>query len=253
MIPKIIHYVWLGGNKKSPSVKRCIDSWKKVMPDYEIKEWNENNFDLDTVNWTKESILKKKWSLASDYIRHYAIYTEGGIYMDTDVMVYKRFDEFLVKSFFTSIELHPKSFAEKGVMQLDGNGLPFDENKCVAGMGLLAACFGAEKGNVFIKECLDYFGNRHYINQDGSLYEDEINPGIMAKLLLKYNFRYKDEKQFLAENMIVLTSNVFAGDPQTRTKHSYAMHFMDNSWKKKNLWWQLKDFIKMGLPSIFRK
>lgn len=253
MIPKIIHYVWLGGNKKSPSVKRCIDSWKKVMPDYEIKEWNENNFDLDTVNWTKESILKKKWSLASDYIRHYAIYTEGGIYMDTDVMVYKRFDEFLVKSFFTSIELHPKSFAEKGVMQLDGNGLPFDENKCVAGMGLLAACFGAEKGNVFIKECLDYFGNRHYINQDGSLYEDEINPGIMAKLLLKYNFRYKDEKQFLAENMLVLPSNVFAGDPQTRTKHSYAMHFMDNSWKKKNLWWQLKDFIKMGLPSIFRK
>lgn len=253
MIPKIIHYVWLGGNKKSPSVKRCIDSWKKVMPDYEIKEWNENNFDLDTVNWTKESILKKKWSLASDYIRHYAIYTEGGIYMDTDVMVYKRFDEFLVKSFFTSIELHPKSFAEKGVMQLDGNGLPFDENKCVAGMGLLAACFGAEKGNVFIKECLDYFGNRHYINQDGSLYEDEINPGIMAKLLLKYNFRYKDEKQFLAENMLVLPSNVFAGDPQTRTKHSYAMHFMDNSWKKNNLWWQLKDFIKMGLPSIFRK
>ena len=253
MIPKIIHYVWLGGNKKSPSVKRCIDSWKKVMPDYEIKEWNENNFDLDTVNWTKESILKKKWSLASDYIRHYAIYTEGGIYMDTDVMVYKRFDEFLVKSFFTSIELHPKSFAEKGVMQLDGNGLPFDENKCVAGMGLLAACFGAEKGNVFIKECLDYFGNRHYINQDGSLYEDEINPGIMAKLLLKYNFRYKDEKQFLAENMLVLPSNVFAGDPQTRTKHSYAMHFMDNSWKKKNFWWQLKDFIKMGLPSIFRK
>lgn len=253
MIPKIIHYVWLGGNKKSPSVKRCIDSWKKVMPDYEIKEWNENNFDLDTVNWTKESILKKKWSLASDYIRHYAIYTEGGIYMDTDVMVYKRFDEFLVKSFFTSIELHPKSFAEKGVMQLDGNGLPFDENKCVAGMRLLAACFGAEKGNVFIKECLDYFGNRHYINQDGSLYEDEINPGIMAKLLLKYNFRYKDEKQFLAENMLVLPSNVFAGDPQTRTKHSYAMHFMDNSWKKKNLWWQLKDFIKMGLPSIFRK
>lgn len=120
-------------------------------------------------------------------------------------------------------------------------------------MGLLAACFGAKKGNVFIKECLDYFRNRHYVNKDGSLYEEEINPGIMAKLLLKYNFRYKDEKQFLAENILVLPSNVFAGDPQIRTKYSYAMHFMDNSWKKKNLWWQLKDLIKTGLHWIFRK
>lgn len=80
---------------KTPSVKRCIESWKKAMPDYQIKEWNESNFDLDSVVWTKEAIRKKKWSLASDYIRHYAIYTEGGIYMDTDVMVYKSFDEFL--------------------------------------------------------------------------------------------------------------------------------------------------------------
>lgn len=70
---------------KTPSVKRCIASWKKAMPDYQIKEWNESNFDLDSVVWTKEAIQKKKWSLALDYIRHYAIYTEGGIYMDTDV------------------------------------------------------------------------------------------------------------------------------------------------------------------------
>lgn len=88
------------GGKKTPSVRRCIDSWRKVMPDYEIKEWNERNFNLNSVVWTKEAILKKKWSLASDYIRHYAIFTEGGIYMDTDVMVYKKFDEFLDKSFF---------------------------------------------------------------------------------------------------------------------------------------------------------
>lgn len=110
MIPKIIHYVWLGGGAKTPSVKRCIASWKKAMPDYQIKEWNESNFDLDSVVWTKEAIQKKKWSLASDYIRHYAIYTEGGIYMDTDVMVYKSFDEFLNFSFFTSVENHPTSF-----------------------------------------------------------------------------------------------------------------------------------------------
>ena len=91
------------------------------MPDYEIKEWNERNFDLNSVAWTKEAIHKKKWSLALDYIRHYTIYTKRGIYMDADVMVYKRFDELLVKSFFTSIESHPKSFVDKGVAQIDSN------------------------------------------------------------------------------------------------------------------------------------
>ena len=80
------------------------------MPDYQIKEWNESNFDLDSVVWTKEAIQKKKWSLASDYIRYYAIYTEGGIYMDTDVMVYKSLDEFLNFSFFTSIYTDEYSF-----------------------------------------------------------------------------------------------------------------------------------------------
>ena len=253
MIPKIIHYVWLGGGAKTPSVKRCIASWKKAMPDYQIKEWNESNFDLDSVVWTKEAIQKKKWSLASDYIRHYAIYTEGGIYMDTDVMVYKSFDEFLNFSFFTSVENHPTSFEVDGMKMVDENGYPKDLTQGISGMGLLAALYGAEKGNPFIKECLDYFGCRHFINPDGSLHEDEINPGIMAKLLVKHGFRYVDKKQALNGNMMIYPSNVFAGDSLTRDKDSYAMHFMDNSWKEKNFKWWLKDYVKAMIPWLFRK
>lgn len=253
MIPKIIHYVWLGGGGKTPSVKRCINSWRKMMPDYEIKEWNENNFDVNSVTWVREAIQKKKWSLASDYIRHYAIYTEGGIYMDTDVMVYKPFDEFLDNAFFTSVEHHPTAFNASGRQQVDANGRPADPTKSVPGMGLLAALYGAEKGNAFIKECMDYFGKRHFINPDGSLYEQEINPGIMARLLVKRGFRYADEEQRLPDNILVLPSSVFAGDPLNRKRDSYAMHFMDNSWKKKSLKWWLKDYVKSNLPWIFRK
>lgn len=75
-------------------------------------------------------------------------------------------------------------------------------------MGLLAALYGAEKGNAFIKECMDFFGNRHFINSDGSLYEQEINPGIMARLLVKHGFRYVDKQQQLAGGMLILPSSV---------------------------------------------
>ena len=91
---------------------------------------------------------------------------------------------------------------------------------------LLAACFGTVPGNPFIKECLDYFGSRHYIRPDGTLDEEVINPGVMALILIKYGFRFFDKTQFLDQNMAVFKSNVFAGDPMTRDADSYSMHFM---------------------------
>jgi len=221
------------------------------MPDYEVKEWNESNFDINSIPWVKEAISVGKWSLASDYIRHYAIYKYGGIYMDTDVMVYKSFDEFLKYDFFTSVEFHPQGFVPN--QDIDENGLPKPGKKCVANLGLLAACFGAVPGNPFIKECMDYFGTRHYIHPDGTLDEEVINPGVMALILTKYGFRFFDKTQYLDGNMAVFKSNVLAGDLMTRDANSYAMHFMDNSWKKKNLKWRLRSFLESYLPSILRK
>lgn len=103
-IPKIIHYVWLGGGEKSDKIKACIESWKKWLPDYQIKEWNESNFDLDFCEFTRKSYDLKKYAYTSDVIRLFALYTEGGIYMDTDVMVYKSLDEFLDDEGFTGFE-----------------------------------------------------------------------------------------------------------------------------------------------------
>ena len=97
----------VGRREIPPPVQDCIDSWKRILPDYTIKRWDETNFDIDSVPWVKEAIQMRKWSLASDYIRHFALYTEGGIYMDTDVKVFRPFDEFLSWDFFSSVEYHP--------------------------------------------------------------------------------------------------------------------------------------------------
>lgn len=221
------------------------------MPDYEIKEWNETNFDVNSIAWVKEAISVSKWALASDCIRLYVLYKYGGNYMDTDVMTYKPFDEFLKYDFFTSVEYHPSGFVPG--KDVDENGLPKPGVQRVANLGLLSATFAAAPGNPFIKDCLDHYLNNHFIRKDGSLDMDFIIPGVMAMNAVKYGFRFFDKTQFLDQNMAVFKSNVFAGDPMTRDADSYSMHFMDNSWKKKNWKWKLRTFLESHFPSILRK
>ena len=92
MIPKIIHYCWFGGKEKPEDVKRYIASWEKYCPDYEIKEWNESNFDIHENDYCREAYEAKKWAFVTDYVRLKALYEEGGFYMDTDVEVVKSLD-----------------------------------------------------------------------------------------------------------------------------------------------------------------
>lgn len=104
MIPKKIHYCWFGGKSKSEDVKKCIDSWKKFCPDYEIKEWNESNFDINVCEYTKSAYKERKWAFITDYVRLYAMVTEGGIYMDTDVEMVKGIDKFLDYTAFSGFQ-----------------------------------------------------------------------------------------------------------------------------------------------------
>lgn len=162
MIPKIIHYVWLGKGEKSEKTKKCIESWKKYLPDYEIKEWNEDNFDINYNDFTKQSYDKKFYAFTSDVIRLYALYTEGGIYMDTDVEVYQPLDEFLNEEAFTGFE--------------DANypGYP------------VTATLGAEKGNPVIKLMLDYYNCiefKTYDNWQDYIINQETNTCIMSNIL----------------------------------------------------------------------
>ena len=104
MIPKIIHYCWFGSNPLSETAQECIASWRKYCPDYEIKEWNENNFDLNCCNFVKEAYEAKKWAFVRDVARLKIIYEEGEIYLDTDVQVVKSFDDLLNNQCFLGEE-----------------------------------------------------------------------------------------------------------------------------------------------------
>ena len=108
MIPKIIHYCWFGGNELPEESKRYIESWKRYCPDYQIIKWSEENFDVNSVPYTKEAYEEKKWAFITDYVRLKVLYESGGIYMDTDVEVIKPLDDLLTEPGFSGFELPDK-------------------------------------------------------------------------------------------------------------------------------------------------
>ncbi|MDE5562399.1 MAG: glycosyl transferase [Clostridiales bacterium] len=139
MIPKIIHYCWFGGNKKPKLIKKCIKTWHKFCPDYEIIEWNENNFDVNICEYTRQAYEARKWAFVSDYCRFYALEKMGGIYVDTDVELLKNLD-----------------------MLLNENFMGFENAHSVA-TGLIMGC---DAGNRMCKTLLDDYNNDRFIIDD---------------------------------------------------------------------------------------
>ena len=104
MIPKIIHYCWFGRNPLPDSAKKCIESWRKFFPEYEIKEWNEDNFDVHLIPYVEEAYNAKKYAFVSDYARFWILYFYGGVYFDTDVEVIRPMDDILAKGGFMGVQ-----------------------------------------------------------------------------------------------------------------------------------------------------
>jgi mannosyltransferase OCH1-like enzyme len=115
MIPKKIHYVWLGGNPLPKRLQKCVDSWKKIMPDYDIIKWDESSIDINKNPLLAQCYQAKQFSKISEYFRAYVLYTEGGIYMDTDVALLRRLDEFLVNDAFC-LKLYGKPYIESYIL-----------------------------------------------------------------------------------------------------------------------------------------
>lgn len=136
MIPKIIHYCWFGGNPKPDLIKQCIDSWKKYCPDYQLIEWNESNFDINCNPYVKAAYEDKKWAFVSDYARLYIVYNQGGVYLDTDVLLHNGIDELLKNSCWMASD---------------------DVRYISTGLG-----FGAEKGNWLIKAIMEAYEGYEY-------------------------------------------------------------------------------------------
>ena len=130
MIPKVIHYCWFGRNPLPKLAKKCIASWKKFFPDYEIKEWNEDNFDVNIIPYTREAYAAKKYAFVSDYARFWILYHYGGVYFDTDVEVIKPMDDIIEKGSFMGLEISGRE--ETGIIAVNpGLGMASEKDHSV--------------------------------------------------------------------------------------------------------------------------
>ena len=230
MIPKIIHLCWLSGEPYPPKIAKCLKSWKVFLPDYEVMLWDTNRFDLKSSLWVKQAFENKKYAFAADYIRFYALYHFGGIYLDSDVEILKSFDDLLDLPYFVG--------AEKA-------GTPE------------AAIMGAEKGCDWIKQCLDYYDRRSFVKDDGSLDIRKL-PEIMNEQILKLKplrilsldeskqIRILDfSKEVLVFNDVYFSPKVFDSREVELTPYTYAIHHYQNSWfsPKAKAYYRFRTFL----------
>lgn len=222
MIPKIIHYIWLGNNPMPKALSDCVDSWKKYMSDYELMLWDDRAISRVNMTFVNEAIQAKKWAFASDVIRLWALYNYGGIYLDTDVKVLKSFDPLLDNKAFIGRE---------NCLQLIGKKTEYH---------LTSFCFGAEKGSVYIKRCLDYYKDRHFINS-----ADEVLPMELRFDVRNASFIHSEiactfgyNSSALAPTAQVCGDGVLTIYPSTMfvsplSEETYCQHLSIGSWREK--------------------
>lgn len=230
MIPKIIHLCWLSGDPYPSKIARCLKTWEKYLPDYEVMLWDTNRFDLNSSIWVRQAFEKKKYAFAADYIRFYALYHYGGIYLDSDVEVLKSFNDLLDLPYFIG--------AEKAQTPE-------------------AAAIGAEQGCDWIKQCLDYYNNRSFLKEDGSmdirklpeimdLEIRKIKPLRILSLEESLEIRQLDmQKEVLVFNDVFFSPKVFDSREVEITPYTYVIHHYQNSWfsPKAKVYYRSRAFI----------
>lgn len=207
MIPKVIHYCWFGNNPMSELGLKCIESWKKYCPDYEIRLWNESNINLSSVAYMREAYEAKVWGFVPDVARLQIIYENGGIYLDTDVELLKPLDDLLENKAFAGLE----------------------GNEYVAlGLG-----FGGEKGNATIKKLLDDYLQRHFRLADGT-YDKTAAPRIQTNALVALGFKPGTHIQEIDELTIYPSEFFCPMDWRTGelnvTENTYSIHHYEATW-----------------------
>lgn len=206
MIPKTIHYCWFGNNKKPQLVLDCISTWRKYLSDYKLIEWNEENFDINSNLYVKQAYENKKWAFVSDYVRLYALYQEGGIYMDADVEVVKNLDGFLEHKGFTGFETDD---------------------------GPLTGTMGAIRGERLIGEFLEEYKERRFILPDGTL-DTTTNVEIFKNVCLKNGFIMNDRFQII-DGFALYPNDYFCAfdfinEKTILTENTYTIHHFAGSW-----------------------
>lgn len=208
MIPKIIHYCWLSNDPFPEFMQRCIESWKKFMPEYEYVLWDTNRFDVNSNLYVKQAFESKKYAFASDYIRLYALYNYGGIYLDSDILVYKSFNDLLNCKAFTGFETNDK---------------------------IAAWIFATEKNNPLFEELLKYYDNRKFIFPNGSF---DITPNVvpvtqkLSERGLKLNGEYQELDEITIFPRTFFCPNIPYGNYlDCYSEYTYAQHLFNAGWQ----------------------
>ncbi len=217
MIPKIIHYCWYGNGEKNELTKRCIESWRRYCPDYELIEWNESNSDFSDCDFAIQAYELKKWAFVSDYIRLKAVYTYGGIYMDTDVELFKSLDD---------------------VIENEHAVLGYAD-----GAYINPALFAFESKNELCGKFLDYYNDRSFVDSCGNC---DLTPNniIYTKICMnEKGFKLGDSK-ISCGNAVIHSSeffspfmkrlfgqNIYVFENYVTNDNTYAIHYATYSWK----------------------
>lgn len=227
MIPKTIHYCWFGRGEKPESVLKYIRGWHEILPDYSFKEWNEDNFDVNSNQYVKEAYECRRFAFVSDYVRLYALYNEGGVYMDTDVEILSTFNPFLLHSAFAGFEKN-------------GN----------VNTGMMAA----EKGSAWIKGLLSVYDDRKFILQNGT-HDTTTNPTVITKQMVEkgliLNHQYQDFPGFYT----IYPAEYFSPkDHRTGkircTPNTVCIHHYAGSWLNQNLFSKLRHTLKVRMTHL---
>lgn len=212
MIPKTINYIWLGGKKIPRQLEKCIDSWKKYCPEYQIVRWDENNYDINTNLYTKEACLERAYGFAPDYMRLDILYRNGGIYLDTDVEIIKPLDDLLYQEAFCGIEKW---------QTLNFGG-----------------CSGAQKGSKAIKAFLDARENIHFKREDGSLNMDTCGL-IDTRTAIAMGYKLNGKLQNLSGMTIYPYDFFHPYDYMSgrlhKTCNTFSIHHFNGGWLNEEL------------------
>lgn len=212
MIPKIIHYCWFGRGPMPKVVTWCVESWKRKCPDYEIKLWNEDNFDVTSVPFVKQAYELKKYAFVADYVRMYALYHDGGTYLDSDEYILKDIDDLLDNRLVSCHEYYPGMFVPNLPKLNKETWLPEGEEMWMhnAGLGVCACPLMAEPHHPLIKDCLDYYNSHDFMYRDNDFSNDEqIVGAVLTRAAMKYGYRYNAGVQHLDEGILILGPEQF--------------------------------------------
>lgn len=217
MIPKIIHYCWFGRGEMPELARKCIASWHEFMPEYEYKLWNEDNFDVNAIPYVKEAYEAKKYAFVSDYVRLWALKKEGGVYLDTDVEIFKSFNDLLSYDAFAGFEGSKHSPVGTCVMASKVNGL-------------------------WVSEILGAYLNRHFVKEDGT-FDLITNVQFITAMMCTQGFT-PDGKEQNYKDLHVFPVDYFSPRHTTgeyiQTEHTYCDHLGMGSWTGSGNGWKVK-------------